>query len=89
MTITAVQTRSSNQLCHAERTGAVALRSDAPVSHCLQRGWRPTRSRCLVQIHAVSCGASNPCKIHRPGKCVTENLPNPFKTHSSGVRAAA
>ena len=89
MTVTAVQTRPSNQLCHAERTEAVALRSDALVSHCLQRGWRPTRSRWLVLIHAVSCGASGPCKVRTPGNCAAENLPGPIKTHSSGVRPAA
>jgi hypothetical protein len=88
MTITAVQTRSSSQLCRAERTGAVALRSDTPVLHSPQRGCRPTLSRCLVLIHAVSRSASGSCKVHRPGNSIAENLPDPFKTHSSGVRAA-
>jgi hypothetical protein len=89
MTITAVQTRSFSQLCRAERTEAVALRPDTPVLHWPQRGCRPTPNRCLVLIHAVSRSASGSCKIHRPGNCAAENLPGPFKTHSSGVWAAA
>jgi len=89
MIITTVQTRSSNQFCHTERTLSVALRSDAPVSHCLQRGWRPTGSRCLVLTHVVSGGASGPCKVRTPGNWAVENLTDPFKTHSLGVRPAA